>query len=136
MRTEIALWNAVDDAVSTETPVNLGLLTALRHIDAHDGQARVQEVADGIGITVGAASKIVDRLERAQLVRRRPHPADKRSSLIELTDDGAQALRFGMRAVLAELRRRTDVLTPEDLAATTMQLAALGNAFAPSGCRA
>jgi DNA-binding MarR family transcriptional regulator len=133
VRTEIALWNAVDDAVSAETPVGLGLLTALRHVDAHDGQARVQEVADGIGITVGAASKIVDRLERAHLVRRVPHPADRRSSLVELTDDGAKVLRSGMRAVRAELGRRTDVLSPENLASTTMHLRALGDASVPLG---
>lgn len=39
---------------------------------------------------MGAASKLVDRLERDALVRRVPHPEDGRSSLIELTAEGAR----------------------------------------------
>jgi DNA-binding MarR family transcriptional regulator len=30
----------------------------------------------------------VDRLERAQLVRRVPHPTDRRTTLVEITDSG------------------------------------------------
>ena len=44
-----------------------------------------QDLSDDIGITVGAASKLVDRLERDGLVSKGPNPADRRSSLIALT---------------------------------------------------
>jgi DNA-binding MarR family transcriptional regulator len=33
-------------------------------------------------------TNIVDRLEAAELVRRRPHPTDKRTTLVEITDAG------------------------------------------------
>jgi DNA-binding MarR family transcriptional regulator len=127
--TEIAMWGAVDRSVTANTSINLGLLTALRQIEAHRGSARVQEVADGVGITVGAASKIVDRLERVELVHRVPNPADRRSSLLEMTDSGARALTDGMRAVRDELGRRTAVLSPEELATATSHLEALHRAF-------
>ncbi|RWZ51189.1 MarR family transcriptional regulator [Labedella phragmitis] len=111
------------------TQVNLGLLSALRQIAVHDDRARVQDVADGSGMTVGAASKIVDRLERAGFVRRLPHPTDRRSSLLEMTAEGRAALKAGMRAARAELGRRTDTLSPDELAETTKNLDALRVAF-------
>jgi DNA-binding MarR family transcriptional regulator len=127
--TEIAMWSAVDAAVSKTSAISLGLLMALRRIDDADGRARVQEVADGIGVTVGAASKVVDRLERAGLVRRVPNPNDRRSSLLEMTESGGAVLGSGLRSVRAELARRTDILTPEQLAVATEHLDALRRGF-------
>jgi MarR family multiple antibiotic resistance transcriptional regulator len=61
----------------------------------YGGRARVQDLSADIGITVGAASKLADRLERDGLTARTPNPADRRSSLIGLTDSGQQALTSG-----------------------------------------
>ena len=92
VRYEIALWNVVDQELSRAELVSLGQLHALRIVDNYDGQARVQELSSDIGITVGAASKLVDRLERDGLAERSPNPANRRSSLISLTPTGRQAL--------------------------------------------
>jgi DNA-binding MarR family transcriptional regulator len=105
------------------------LITALRTIDELDGSARVQEVADEIGITVGAASKIVDRLERAGLAERVPNPADRRSSLLRMTKPGRNTLADGVRVARKELVRRTDTITQAQLDATTAALASLADAF-------
>ncbi|MEU7842448.1 MarR family transcriptional regulator [Micromonospora sp. NPDC049114] len=59
----------------------------LRHLRAHPG-ARVADLAEFFAIGVGATSKGVDRLEGRGWVRRIPNPADRRSSLLELTDAG------------------------------------------------
>jgi hypothetical protein len=58
---------------------------------------RREEVADDIAITVGAASKVIDRWERAELVRRVSNPSDRRSSLLQLTLPGSAALSEGGR---------------------------------------
>lgn len=129
VRAEIRLWGAVDAAVSEATGTNLGLITALRTIDKLDGTARVQEVADEIGITVGAASKIVDRLERSGFAERVPNPADRRSSLLRMTKPGQATLTDGIRAAREELGRRTDTITQAQLDETTTALAALADAF-------
>ncbi len=102
---EIALWSAVDDELSTHGLVRLGHLHALRVVDARPGQARVQEISDDIGISVGAASKLVDRLERDGLVERRPNPANRRSSLVVLTGQGERALTDGLAVAQATLDR-------------------------------
>src|SRR6478609_10569240 len=91
VRYKVALWNAVDQALSREGLVSLTQLHALRVIDRYAGQARVQDLSRDIGITVGAASKLVDRLERDGLAVRSPNPEDRRSSLIALTVAGTRA---------------------------------------------
>ena len=79
VRYEVALWNAVDQVLSREGLVSLAQLHALRVIDRYARQARVQDLSHDIGITVGAASKLVDRLERDGLAVRSPtRPTDVR----------------------------------------------------------
>src|SRR5687768_14900360 len=85
VRYEVALWSAVDDALRGAGEVGAGTLLALEVVHRFGGEARVHDVSAGIGITVGAASKTVDRLERDGLVRRIANPADRRSSLLQFT---------------------------------------------------
>jgi len=66
--------------------------------------------------TSGAMTKLLDRLQRARRVRRRPDPADRRGVLVELTRKGdadaeaaAATYREGRERVLAQLR-------PQDVA--------------------
>lgn len=104
VRCETELWNTADAHGRASGGPALGSLSALRIIDRYDGSARVQEVADDLIITVGAASKIVDRLVRDGLAVRLPHPVDRRSSLLALTDDGTAALRAGVESLTEVLR--------------------------------
>jgi DNA-binding MarR family transcriptional regulator len=96
VRYEIALWNAVNQELGRQDQISLGQLHALRVVGSYGGQARVQDLSSDIGITVGAASKLADRLERDGLASRSPNPANRRSSLIALTAVGQQALASAM----------------------------------------
>ena len=117
VRSQIELWNAVDRSVTAASGMSLGLATALRVVDELAGAARVQDVADTVVITVGAASKIVDRLERDGFVRRVPNPDDRRSSLIEVTPRGAGALALALDAQREALARATAGVDDERLVA-------------------
>jgi MarR family transcriptional regulator, organic hydroperoxide resistance regulator len=64
---------------------------------------RVHDLATRLGVSTGGASKLVDRLEAAGLCRRLPNPSDRRSSLVELTDDGGRTCARATRAVDEEL---------------------------------
>jgi DNA-binding MarR family transcriptional regulator len=86
----------------------------------HAGACRVQEVRSDLGITVGAASKLVDRLERDGLAVRRANPDDRRSSLIELTRDGLRALERGVVVMQDGLTEHLD--GESDVAAVTSLL--------------
>jgi DNA-binding MarR family transcriptional regulator len=96
VRYEIALWNAVNRELGRQDQISLGQLHALRLVGSYGGQARVHDLSSDIGITVGAASKLADRLERDGLASRSPNPANRRSSLIALTAAGQQALASAM----------------------------------------
>ena len=51
-------------------------------LDQH-GPSTAGRIADLSGFTTGAITGVVDRLERDGYVRRRPHPTDRRSVIIE-----------------------------------------------------
>jgi len=105
VRYEVALWNAVDQVLRREGLVSLAQLHALRLIDRYAGQARVQEISIDIGITVGTASKLVDRLERDGLAVRSPNLANRRSSLIALTGRGQEAFTAAHETARAAVDR-------------------------------
>ncbi|MFI7545443.1 MarR family winged helix-turn-helix transcriptional regulator [Actinoplanes sp. NPDC049599] len=88
---EIAVWEAVDARLRRDSSVALGLFLPMRVMAATPG-CRVQDVSVRLQITVGAASKVVDRVEAAGLCVRRANPRDRRSSLLELTPAGVAAL--------------------------------------------
>jgi DNA-binding MarR family transcriptional regulator len=67
---------------------------------------RVHDIVRGLSITVGGASKTVDRLERDGLVARRPHPSDRRSSVIALTRAGAKTHAKAQQLIESELEAR------------------------------
>lgn len=108
IRYEVRLWSVVDSALRQQGLVSAATLQSLEVIDRHGEHGRVQDVSADIGITVGAASKVVDRLERDGLVARRPHPGDRRSSLLALTPQGARAFRSAVDARADVLARVLD----------------------------
>lgn len=65
------------------------LLAALRKSGAPYRRSPGQ-LADELGLSSGAMTHRLDRMERAGLVRRLPDPDDRRSLQIELTDAGWQ----------------------------------------------
>jgi DNA-binding MarR family transcriptional regulator len=49
----------------------------------------MREIGGELGISPRNMTAMVDALEQAHLVVRRPHPSDRRATLIDLTADGA-----------------------------------------------
>ncbi|NIJ11084.1 DNA-binding MarR family transcriptional regulator [Saccharomonospora amisosensis] len=69
-----------------------------------------------------SVTNIVDRLEKDGLVKRVPHPTDRRTTLVEITDEGRQrreeatkavtAIDFGMKGLTAkQTEQLTELLT-------------------------
>ena len=102
---------------------------ALRYLRDHEG-ARVADLAAEFAIGIGATSKGVDRLEKQGWAVRTPNPADRRSSLLTLTEEGTELLgaaeeTFG--ATLAELI--TGALDDASTAAAAQTLSRLRSAL-------
>ncbi|MFC9972405.1 MarR family transcriptional regulator [Spirillospora sp. NPDC127200] len=71
------------------------------------------ELAARCGLTTGATTRLIDRLERAGYVRRTPDPSDRRKVTVEPVADAFAEIE---RAVAPARRRIADVLaryTPE-----------------------
>ncbi|WP_019011577.1 MarR family winged helix-turn-helix transcriptional regulator [Deinococcus aquatilis] len=88
---ETMLWNRCDDELQRQIGLPLGRLEVLRVI-AQIQHCRVNDVASRLLITVGAASKLVDRLEASGHCQRHPNPDDRRSSRLSVTDVGQTTL--------------------------------------------
>ena len=96
---------AVEARLVADCGLALGRYEVLEVISRTDA-CRVNDIADELAITWGGASKLVDRLEAAQLCTRRPNPDDGRSSLIRLTAAGKRALTKARKSLDSELDLR------------------------------
>ncbi|MEA2577257.1 MAG: hypothetical protein QOD78_845 [Chloroflexota bacterium] len=98
----------VGDALSYS---RMRLLCALHD----DGPQRMADLASALDVTPRNVTTLVDGLEGDGLVRRRPHPTDRRATVIELTDsaDGAVHRSVEHQAAIGHL---FETLAPADRA--------------------
>lgn len=114
VRVEIELWNDLDAHLRRVVGVTLSQFQALSAIKAADGSARVQDISGEMAITVGAASKVVDRLERDGLAQRSAHPTDRRSSIVSLSERGSSVLTMADAAAEEHLASALSGVLPEE----------------------
>jgi DNA-binding MarR family transcriptional regulator len=131
-RLETELWDAVDARLRQECDLPLGRFEAMVVISSF-GTCRVFDIASALSITVGGASKLVDRIEAAGFCSRNLNPGDRRSSLLELTAAGTAVVEQGRQVVEAELARWfTPALTKQEAGTLLDLLARLRSAHQPS----
>jgi DNA-binding MarR family transcriptional regulator len=90
----------VDDLAGELMGVNRTDGLCLDHLE-HRGQMSAGELARATGLTTGAITGVVDRLERLGYARRVPDPADRRRVLVEPTQK-ARAAAWELFGPLAE----------------------------------
>jgi MarR family transcriptional regulator, organic hydroperoxide resistance regulator len=112
IRFEIELWNAVDTRLKADFDLPLTHFEPMAVIDRTPG-CRVYDIGAELLITTGGASKLVDRIEASGYCRRLPNPADRRSSLLELTPRGRSILADAAVAFDQELQYRLGTAVPE-----------------------
>jgi MarR family transcriptional regulator, organic hydroperoxide resistance regulator len=105
IRFEIELWNAIDARLRFEHDLPLTWFEPMQVI-ARRESCRVNDIAEELVITVGGASKLIDRIEASGLCHRRANPADGRSSIIELTTAGRDLLDDATQTFEDELVNR------------------------------
>lgn len=100
---QVELFDAADSRLRDEVDIPLVVLLPMRVVRA-TRNCRVQDLAAGLGLSVGGASKSADRLERGGWLRRISNPADRRSQLLELTAKGLKTAAAGDKVVTAVMR--------------------------------
>lgn len=105
----------------------------IAYLKRHDGPVSPKQINAFLGLTSGAGTALLDRLEKAGYVRRLPNPLDGRSVLIVLDEAAAadqlalletvhdryrEAVRSfsdaDLDVIAAYLDRVADMLAPED----------------------
>lgn len=105
IHTEMGAWNAVESALSEAgNALTLGRFLVLRTV-RDTPTCRIQEVAASQGITLGAASRLVDRLHRDGLLHRTPCEHDRRATILTVTDQGLAHLEEACAIVDKEQER-------------------------------
>ncbi|HUL26911.1 MAG TPA: MarR family transcriptional regulator [Streptosporangiaceae bacterium] len=80
------------------------------------GVMRLSELSDLLRIAPRSATEVVDGLESRGLVQRRPDPGDRRATLVEVTERGAEVLDTIRAARGTETERAFGQLSPTDRA--------------------
>jgi DNA-binding MarR family transcriptional regulator len=117
-----ARWNA-GDAMSAATSIMRAQQIVLARVDealrpfgltfaryealvllhfSRKGSLPLGKMGERLMIHPTSVTNIVDRLEHQGLVRRVPHPTDRRTTLCEITDDGLDLVKQATEAVTAE----------------------------------
>jgi DNA-binding MarR family transcriptional regulator len=109
VRFETTLWDAVDARLRGELGLPMGSFDPMQII-GRTTPCRVQDIASRLSITVGGASKAVDRIEANGYCLRRSNPDDRRSSIIELTPRGERLLAEATVVFERELETRISSL--------------------------
>ncbi|MBX9652770.1 MarR family transcriptional regulator [bacterium] len=76
-------------------------------------------LSDELGVTARQVTNLVDALEGERLVRRLPHPSDRRATLVEATEEGfklAEQLWEPLHRELASLYRELPITDQQVLA--------------------
>ena len=130
--TEVRAWSAVESALSEAgNALTLGRFLVLRTV--RDTPAcRIQEVAASQGITLGAASRLVDRLHRDGLLHRTPCEHDRRATILTVTDTGMTHLASAEAIVTAEQERLLAPLSPNQRERLAHALALIDEAADPT----
>lgn len=93
------------------------------------GTLSLGDLAEAEHLPPSAVTRLVDRLEEAALLVRRPNPSDRRSIILEATPEGVRRLEERRRTGNAWLTRRLARLTPEQSAVVRRALEVLEGVF-------
>jgi len=100
------------------------------------GAQTVSEIADAVGVSLPAASKLTTELEAHGLVHRSEDPGDRRRTVVELDPATAEHVHAWLTARDRPLERALETLTVDERGALLKGLRALADALGdePASC--
>jgi DNA-binding MarR family transcriptional regulator len=116
VRASQAETDAVDQAAAEYMGINRTDLRCLDILDRAGTAITAGALAHEMGLTTGAVTTLVDRLERAGLARRAPDPADRRRVLVEPTPEAGRLGQLLYGGLAEESRPILDRYSDDELA--------------------
>jgi DNA-binding MarR family transcriptional regulator len=107
-------FSSWEQAVVRETGITLQQMHTLEILGSC-GNLRMKELAEKMGVTTGSLTVLVDRLERAELVERKPNAEDRRSIRVGLTPAGAKLFEEHHKLHGQLSQDMAGALSPEEL---------------------
>ncbi|MGH9621493.1 MAG: MarR family winged helix-turn-helix transcriptional regulator [Bryobacteraceae bacterium] len=132
----LILWKAAhaveQNARKSVLSLGLGLSDfAVLELLLHKGSQPVNVIGKKILLTSGSITTAIDRLESRKLVRRTPHPEDRRAHLVELTKTGRKLIECVFARHARDMEEAVAALSEKERAELTRLLKKLGK-FAAS----
>jgi DNA-binding MarR family transcriptional regulator len=118
----------MDTAVARRMGLPAGDYLALKHLAVSEQPLGPAELGRLLGITSGAATGLVDRLEQAGHAHRQPHPSDRRRQTVTVTPRTRQRLVRELQPLADDIGHLAAALSPQQrhlVAETLGRLAAL-----------
>lgn len=125
----------LDAELTREHGLSLGDYEVLVHLSEAPGRAlRMTQLASRLTLSPSGLTRRLDGLVREGLVARKACPSDRRGSLAELTEQGADRLRSAAETHVAGVRRYLlDPLGPGGLAGLARGLESVNAALEAAG---
>ncbi|MDQ4126615.1 MAG: MarR family transcriptional regulator [Actinomycetota bacterium] len=98
-----------------------------------NGPQIMTSISDELGVTRRNVTTLVDALEEEGLVRREPHPTDRRATVIEMTEQGARTMDRMYDEHRAEVAGLFHALSEEDRQELARLLGVLRQALQQEG---
>jgi DNA-binding MarR family transcriptional regulator len=103
----------LDVAIAGRMGLSAGDYLALKHLAVSDEPLGPADLGRLLGITSGAATGLVDRLERAGYARRHPHPSDRRRQIVSPTPPAEQRMLQALQPLAEDIDRVAANLTAD-----------------------
>lgn len=91
LHTSFVLKARIEERLQDEMGLLLADNEALLNLAAV-GPLRMTDISERLVLSKGGTTKVIDRLEGMGHVARRPDPADRRATVVEITDSGREVM--------------------------------------------
>lgn len=105
VRTHTQFWDAVEEQMRRDHGLTVARYDVLAQLDMAGGQLGLGELASAIALSPSGLSKLLDRMDAAELIRREPDPDDARAAFATITPRGRELVRSARNGHHALLRR-------------------------------
>ena len=117
LRTHARLWDQVEAQMRRDHGLTIARYDVLASLDAAGGRLRLGDLGASIVLSPSGLSKLLDRMQASDLIRREPDPADARSTFAVITPRGRALIKKARRTHHELLQQRFgDALDDRDVA--------------------
>jgi DNA-binding MarR family transcriptional regulator len=120
IRTHARLWDQVDAQMRHDSGLTMPRYDVLMQLDMAGGRLGLSELASTIVLSPSGLSKLLDRMQASELIRREADPRDARSTFARITPRGRSLVKKARQRHHAWLQRAFgDALDDRDVADLT-----------------